>query len=121
MVVHTYEFYKTSAGDWFVDLPGWEGSVSELQMVMGADTLLDIMAEGSDKITLDLSLEKFPGSDMMTMLELGKIEGPEVGSGAWYFMPSWRGIDFNLRFWLCDVTKWVFGNFPETIYFNKHW
>jgi hypothetical protein len=29
------------------------------------------------------------------------------------------GIEFNLDIWLCDVTKFVFGEFPKIIHFNK--
>lgn len=29
---------------------------------------------------------------------------------------SWKGIDYNMNIWLCDVTRWVFGTLPNTIY-----
>jgi hypothetical protein len=51
-------------------------------------------------------------------LHLGTLEGPEIGEGAWYILNQYLGIDFNLKMWLCDVTKFVFGNFPKKIYFK---
>ena len=35
-----YTFNKEQ-GCWYIDLPNWEGTKGELQMVGGADTLLD--------------------------------------------------------------------------------
>ncbi len=35
--MRTFKFYKTEVGRWYVDLPEWEGSVDELEMVAGAD------------------------------------------------------------------------------------
>jgi hypothetical protein len=46
-------------------------------------------------------------------------ETPEFDEGAYYHMESYMGLEFNLDVWLCDVTKFVFGEFPKIIYFNK--
>ncbi|PSL21474.1 DUF6717 family protein [Chitinophaga ginsengisoli] len=32
---HTFRFYKTSSNRWYIDLPGWEGGIGELEMVDG--------------------------------------------------------------------------------------
>jgi hypothetical protein len=34
-------------------------------------------------------------------------------------MEKYQGIDFDLEMWLCDVTKFVFDEFPTKIYFVK--
>lgn len=31
-------------------------------------------------------------------------------------LESYKGIQINLEMWLCDVTKFVFGDFPKSIY-----
>ena len=36
---------------WFVDIP-WEGDVSDLQMVAGADLLLDSLCNGNTRISI---------------------------------------------------------------------
>ena len=35
-----------------------------------------------------------------------------------YTLENYMGIPFSLDMWLCDVTLFVFGKFPETIYFK---
>ena len=41
-----------------------------------------------------------------------------MGEGSWYKLNTYMGIDYSLDMWLCDVTKFVFGDFPEVIYFS---
>jgi len=43
----------------------------------------------------------------------------ELGEGAWYKMIGYMGLDYELTMWLCDVTKFVFDEFPKNIYFQK--
>ena len=108
-----YNFVKESDNKWFVVLPEWEGSKSELQMVMGADTMLDIISEGLFYTSLTLSLLPFEGCDVLTKIE----NTPEYG-GANYLMSKYRGIEYNLEMWLCSVTEFVFGHMPEKIYLS---
>jgi len=119
-MVRTYRFYKEPSGEWYIDIPEWDGEKAELQMVSGADTFLDILAEGEGEIEVAIGDEYFDGSSILEMTKLGRLEGWEFGSGAWYKMLSYRGIPyFDLEMWLCDVTKFVFGDFPKIIYFSK--
>lgn len=113
----TVKFVKESNGDWFVNLPEWTGDKSELQMVMGADTLLDIMAQGHDEIVVYISTEGFPGGNVISKYQEG-FDGDVSIGGAMYNLPQYRGIDFNLNLWLCDVTAFVFGEMPDHIYLN---
>jgi len=41
-------------------------------------------------------------------------------NGTFYHMPTYNGFTFNLKIWLCDVTKHVFGEFPKNIYIKKY-
>ena len=117
------KFYKETNGEWFVDLPEFEGDKSEVQMVCGADTMLDILSQGEDNIWLTLSTEKL---DHKCLLEL-TVVCEDIGfdtfdfenmstSGAFYLAKTISNIDYQLSVWLCDVTKLVFGSFPEKIY-----
>ena len=115
--MRTFKFYRDEIG-WFVDLPEWEGEKWELQMVMGADSFLDILSQGENEVFVTLSTEPFNNCEELSFQHLGAIEGPEIGEGAWYILNQYLGIDFNLKMWLCDVTKFVFGNFPKNIYFK---
>jgi hypothetical protein len=114
-----YRFYKDEDG-WFVDLPEWEGDVWELQMVAGADIFLDVLSQGKDEIYVTLSDTPFDGAEVLVYQEIGRLEGFEMGSGAWYLLQEYMGITYNLKMWLCEVTKhpMVFGHYPNKIYFS---
>jgi hypothetical protein len=101
-------------GDWFIDLPLNTFDKADLQMVCGADVMLDILADGRKKILIDVSLYNFDEADIMLFSTLGKNEG-----GAYYSVPEIEGTKFGATVWLCDVTKYVFGDFPHVIYFKK--
>lgn len=106
-------FYKTQDNKWFVDLPEWEGAIEELQMVCGADTLLDIISQGEDSVRLFLSLEPQEGCDILDKL----YDTPDVG-GSYYILLTYKGIEYDLEMWLCGVTEFVFGFMPDKIYFK---
>lgn len=110
--------FEKEMNDWFVVLPEWEGSKADLQMVMGADTFLDILCEGEWHVWLTLSTEPFENSNTLELIHYGVEPSEEdLEQGAWYKMKSYRGIEFDLDMWLCEVTRFVFGHLPRTIYF----
>ena len=113
----SYRFYKDEYG-WFIDLPEWEGEKSDLQMVMGADVFCDMLSQGKNEVVITLSTEPFDGCDQLDFLYLGRLEGPEYGEGAWYELERYADVQLNVTMWLCDVTKYVFGDFPKQIYFK---
>jgi hypothetical protein len=117
--MRTFKFYKTEVGRWYVDLPEWEGSVDELEMVAGADLFLDLLSESEQTVNVILSTVPFEGSDVLELQRLGDVESWELGEGAWYKLLEYKGIDYELTMWLCDVTKFVFDEFPKNIYFCK--
>ena len=54
----TYRFIKLE-DYWFIDLPEYieqGGNPGDLQMVDGADTMLDVMAENGDSVSLTISI-----------------------------------------------------------------
>lgn len=108
------KFYREEGG-WFVDLPEWQGDKSELAMVCGADLMLDIISQGEEDVYLTLSTSPFDKADCLTRTSICKDISP-VTTGAWYIMHSYKGIVYDLPIWLCDVTLFVFGDFPESIY-----
>ena len=110
-MIRQFKFYKDE-GTWYVDLPEWEGSRADLAMVSGADTMLDIISQGENDIKVLLSTEDFDGSNRLEFLR----KSPEVGEGSWYLMKTYKGIEYDLELWLCDVTIFVFGEFPKNIY-----
>ncbi len=105
-------FYKEISGRWYADLPDWGGSKADLEMVCGADTMLEIIAQDNDEVYLRLSLEE-PSELNNTLTKIK--DTPDIG-GATYLMKEWYGFEYNLEIWLCDVTRFVFGSLPEIIY-----
>ena len=111
------KFNKEISG-WFVDLPEWEGSHDDLQMVCGADTWLDILCQGEWYVWLTISDEPFDGANELKLNGVDKLNGEFVGSGTTYSLEKYIGIPYSLDMWLCDVTLFVFGKFPEIIYYK---
>lgn len=106
------KFYKESDNQWYVDLPEWTGSKAELEMVAGADSMLEYMADGESQVWLILSEQEFENADKLEFIKLDT----EIENGAFYKLDKYRGIEIGLEMWLCDVTKFVFGDFPKTIF-----
>ena len=92
---------------WYIDLPEWEGSKAELEMVAGADTLLDYLAK--DKITVSVLVSETELDDNAVVLS----KTLDLQNGADYLVSNCPAVD-NL--WLCDVTKHVYGYMPEYLF-----
>ena len=110
-------------GRWYIDLPQWEGNKEDLEMVSGADTLLnmlvmnkhlDVVYDLDTRVTLNVSEIYSDDSYQLILTRLAD----ELGNGAYYNVV----LDVNrfeiFEIWLCDVTKFVFGYFPKEIYFS---
>jgi hypothetical protein len=112
-----YSFIKTGQ-DWHIDLPEFieqGGSIGDLQMVDGADKMLDMMAENGDSVILYIAKEQFDGADILTLIE--KCD-PYVGGG-YYIMKQYEGQEINRTMWLCQVTEFVFGDIPLQIFVKR--
>jgi hypothetical protein len=109
-------FYKEiSSNRWFIDLPKWKGDYAELEMVDGADDLLDFLSNGENDVTLNVSENYFESSNRLKFIGI-----TNNNAGANYIISEYNGINLNLRIWLCNVTKFVFGYFPKNLYFTVH-
>ena len=98
-------------GRWYIDIPEWEGTKEELEMVSGADDLLDYFAKGKDSIVLEVGetydhITKMEGSIMLTKQK-------DLDNGADYTVINNHDIP---KIWLCDVTKYVYGYMPKELY-----
>ena len=75
-----YNFTK-SAKDWYIDLPEFieqGGSIGDLQMIDGADTMLDIISGNKETVSVFLSEENFDVADVIDLLE---VCDPILGGG----------------------------------------
>lgn len=92
---------------WYIDLPEWEGSKAELEMVAGADTLLDYLAK--DKTTVSVLVSETEPDDNAIVLS----KTLDLQNGADYLVNNCPAVD---KLWLCDVTKYVYGYMPEYLF-----
>lgn len=113
-VKNKYKFYK-EGNNWYVDLPEWEGSKSDLMMIGGADTMLDIISKNGTEVTVNISEQEFEGADKLTFNKLAE----DIGEGAYYDLEKYEEETINLSVFLCDVTLFVFGKFPEVLYISN--
>jgi hypothetical protein len=104
-----FSFYKELHGTSYIDLPNYPGPKGNLAMVAGADDMLDYLSKGSKRVEVEMSEKPFKGALAMERIKLG-----EPGGGA-YYKPVNHKIE---SVWLCDVTLFALGKFPEKIYFR---
>lgn len=107
-----FEFVKLS-NRWFVDVP-YDGCVSDLEMVDGADNFLEIHSNGSRVVTVYLSETAKNYSDISSEIDckyyatLVKKEQDEIGTT--YEVKSSR---YNGDVWLCPVFNLLIGESPD--------
>jgi hypothetical protein len=111
-------FYKEHPNNWYVDIPGWPGFKASLRMIAGADTLLDHLSKDQNEITINLSEMPFENSSHLKRVKINTGINPlsNFENGADYVFKELN----DLPVWLCNVTKYVYGYFPENIYFSIH-
>lgn len=108
------KFKKNWFGHWYIDLPEYleqGGRKADLEMVRGADQMLDYVSKRKRKIKLRVS----ETPDFPYMIHLFKYD--EDDTGGYYYNSEIVDIDI----WLCNVTKFVFGGYhPEDIYIDVY-
>lgn len=109
-----FRFYKVANGDWYIDLPEWNGDPEDLQMIQGADEWLDLVST-ADEVTLTISDADFGNAEFMTLIRLGE---PNLGGGGNYFLESYKENRVKIKIWLCEIVKFVFDRYPQRIYFK---
>lgn len=109
-----FRFYKTVKGEWYIDLPEWEGDPDDLQMIQGGDEWLALISDG-DEVLLSISDRLFDKAHYLTLIRLGE---PNLGGGGNYFLAQYQHQNVQLKVWLCEVVEFVFGRYPQRIYFK---
>lgn len=126
------QFYKEN-GIWYIDLPEFIeeglGTKANLMMVDGADVLLDLLSDNTEKVTLKLNSKPFEGVHVtLDLFKMGKdqqildqVGHANVDYGAYYHSyGTHNDTTFKQTVWLCPVTEYVFnGYYPENIYVKK--
>ena len=109
-------FYKNSNNEWYADIPEWGGDPADLQMVEGADKLLDWVAASNNECNLIWADNHMPNAEQ---LKLVYAREENLGGGGDYLLETFNGNHVNHKLWLCYVTEFVFKAIPEFIYFKN--
>ena len=115
-------FFKKD-NKWYADVPNH--TLDENEMVMGADTVLDLIADNKNEVILTLSDEDNKHSMLTMTIKEHDSEGAYYTiSGFLYnkfldlFNLDSSSVSFDItnEVWVCNVTHDVFGNHPNNIY-----
>lgn len=107
-------FRKEKDGSWYIVLKSWPGPKSALQMVAGADNLLDRLSNNGDAVTIGVKKKSDSKKDITCVKTKEKSD-----YGRWYEVFA-NEKAFLGQIWLCPVTRFVFrGFYPETIIFEN--
>lgn len=112
-----HRFLREGRG-WYIDLPGFlaqGGTKADLQMVSGADTMLDLIAGDADEVELRMDTQPFSGANELVLTERCD---PILGGG-YYHLRSFEGKSVMQDMWLCEVTRFVFDDLPERIFVKR--
>lgn len=102
--------FKKEKQKWYIDLPEWTGSKEDLEMVAGADKVLDYLSNKGETVETVVSEE--PIEDSIVLTKKWDIYG-----GADYDVDNCPNV-YNA--WLCKVTKFVYdGNLPEKLFIKS--
>ncbi|WP_316830890.1 DUF6717 family protein [Pedobacter aquatilis] len=112
----TIRFYKNTKGEWYADIPEWGGNIADLQMVEGADQLLDWIASSGNECKLLMADQHLPDAEILNLVYARE---ENLGGGGDYMLENFRGNYINHKLLLCHVTEFVFRQLPEVIYFKE--
>lgn len=119
--IKTYDFYRVEettqlAGipilglfgpkrdRWYIDLPEWQGPRANLEMVAGADTMLDVFAQGQERINVTFTNYEAHEIDPDLLLT-------HEGGGTYSVSVLKENYsDAPEKLWLCGVTLFVFNS-----------
>lgn len=118
----TIKFYKED-NKWYADIPNH--TKDENEMVMGADYILDMLAEENrDVLFITVSDEESSQFLLQFNMKSHDDEGAYYQvSGVLYNQISWMLMemfpDWEHEIWICNVTHDIFGSHPKNIYLLK--
>jgi hypothetical protein len=114
---------------WYYKFPHWGFEHKNLEMVAGADALCEYYAEGKDEVTVDVIASKSiyvnAASDNYDFFEGLKQEGSfkdKLLLGRTYqnVKANKEGKLIIRTLWICPVTLFVLGRYPNCLYIKKH-
>ena len=98
---------------WYVHFPDWGFKKTQLEMVSGANVMLDKMADGESEVHLTVKIPKDKSQHFDDCIECNKVDQLGLKYGATY------KTNYGDEFWICPVTLFVLGRYPEVMYISK--
>ena len=102
-------FEKWEDGRWFAVLPEYDGDQEDLEMIDGADKLLDFLTTDALYVNIDFSTNEHESWSKLILEAHDEIGGT-------YSVHGIKGFEQDI--WLCNVTHVIFGEHPEVIFFK---
>ena len=115
---YNVSFTKEFDQNWYVDFPKWPLDHYHLMMVAGADTLLDILNDGTNHVSLKVNISN-KDKNVPNTIKLVKTDSTLTGGAHYKLETPLRDWD-RKNLWLCPVTLAVLGQYPKYIYIKKH-
>ena len=97
---------------WFAVIPDWNGSKDDLEMVFGADEMLEHLSNGIPTVTLYISTKPTNFDFELKFIR----KATEFRNGAFYKIISENQEINQKQIYLCNVTVFVFGSLPRKLY-----
>lgn len=97
--------YRTPDG-WAFDDP--EKLIIAEPLIIGADTLCDMLAAGADKLTIDFDSTQAKADDHLLLIQYDREKGE-----SWYYSKT-----YNLTIFLCSVLLQYFKAPPKQIFYS---
>ena len=119
---------------WYYKFKGWGFDHSNLEMVCGADKLCELYGNGENEVTIKIIARKYPYGmyfrhefdhyEKLIPQSLGKKSMLDKYLFGADYKQEVDDVDIangtqQKRFWICPVTLFVLGRYPNHIYISK--
>lgn len=117
MKEYKLSFTKEKDDCWYIDLPNWPFAHHNLMMVSGADDLCEELKYDKNHTSVEVIVsDNIEDLTKKNYIELKKLNSKFL-EGATYKVTGSESVD---TLWICPVTLFVFGNYPEYIYLKRN-
>ncbi len=101
---------------WYIDLPEWQGPKANLEMVAGADTMLEVLSRGNKRINVSFTDSKKLLVDKDLPISLSLEHKNDGVYRVFTHETEFTADELPNEIWLCAVTQFIFGDYPQHIY-----
>ena len=114
---HVYQIHFIKVNRlWYCDIPHWpKAFFDNAQMVAGAARLLESMSEGKDEVTVEVAFDEKYLKGLPNGYYKARRTAYALTKGAFYDVMA---LNFMSNIWICPVTLFVLGKYPQFIYFK---